>query len=131
MSTIPNSNIRVKKTNGKWADRVTICQEAGDSVPVEFAVSTSTINIINKTIASSATEESQALVSGTKQLEIRVRSPKNAILQISFVSGESGTKFMTIPARNSFSLKDINLQSETLYVQSNENNTVVEIVEIS
>jgi hypothetical protein len=130
MPAIPNSNIR-QYINGKWYDRVTIGMPDGESVPVDFVVSDSTPDIKNITLVSANVEQSVTLETGLRQIMIRNRSPQNAVLKIAFTSGESGTKFITIPKGNSFNLENINFNSKTLYLQSNQDNTIVEILQIS
>lgn len=111
--------------------RTKICQDAGETVKVEFGTSDSIPKIVNLTMAISGTEYSELLENGLKKIMIRVQSPINSVLQFSFVSGESNSKFITIPANNTFSLDGLNFNSKTLYIQSNKNNTIVEILQIT
>ena len=91
----------------------------------------STTSIKNIVIANLDTEETIALQANLKQIMIRNRTPNNAILKIAFTATESGTKYITIPSGNNFFLDKINLTSSTLYIQSNKDNTTVEILEIT
>lgn len=84
--------------------------------------------IYNKSVPMAATEVSQALTSGTKRFTIRVRGI--AKLQLAFVSGESGTNFLTIPVGTSYSEDSLDF-SGTLYFQTNKAAQTVEIVEWS
>jgi hypothetical protein len=86
---------------------------------------------VNKTIPLAATEVSEAIGTSTKQLLIRARSPRNAQLQFAFVATESSTKFITIPKGNSFNIESVNINSTILYLQSDQPNTIVEILQIS
>ena len=82
------------------------------------------------TLVNADTEYSQALSSDVKFIAIKSRSAMSD-LKISFVSGESGTNFTTIFGgaewRNPEKLQTPN--SETIYVQSSQAGTVVEIEE--
>jgi hypothetical protein len=79
--------------------------------------------------ASANTEFSQALTSGAKQLMIRCR--EGAKIQFSFVSGESSSKFITIPKNASYKVTGVDLQSYTLYMQANQASVTIEIEEWS
>jgi hypothetical protein len=117
--------------SGQVSVRTKICQDTGETLKVEFGTSDTTPTISNPTLTTATTEQSIALQNGLKQLIVRVQSPINARLQYAFISGESGTNFMTIPAGTSLSLKDVNFNSKTLYIQSDKNNTVVEILQLT
>lgn len=131
MAAIPNSNIRKKLSSGKWVDQVEVCQETGNSIPVEFVASDTTPQINNINLINANTEQSFNLQSGLRQLIIRVRTPVNAKIQIAFNSGESGTNYITIPAGTSLNLKDINFNSKVLYLQSDKSNTEVELLQLT
>lgn len=73
------------------------------------------------------TEYSQALNDNVKQLLIRVRGVAEA--KFSFVSGESLTKYITIPAGTTYSASNLNLTSATLYINVSKSSQVVEIQE--
>lgn len=92
---------------------------------VEAAV---TATIYNVSALTAGTEYSQALSSGTKSFTIRSRG--NSELKLAFTSGESGTKFVTIPKGASYSQEGLNF-SGTLYFQANKNSETIEIVEWS
>lgn len=93
---------------------------------IEFPSTPTIYNVT--TSATPGTEASQVLTSGTKQLTIRVRGNSN--LQISFSVGQSGTNFITIPARASYTITDINF-SGTIYFQADKPSQVVEVLEWS
>lgn len=85
-----------------------------------------TPNIYNLTAALANTEYSQTLTSNTKSFIIRARNL--AKLQIAFISGNSGTTFMTIPPGVSYAQDNISYGG-TIYFQSSKPSTIVEIVE--
>ena len=58
-------------------------------------------------------EFSQALTNGTKQLIIRTRESYD--LKFSFVSGESKTKYITIPKNATYKVENVDLQNKVLY----------------
>jgi len=87
----------------------------------------STSKITNLAVALADTEVSLALTSNVKQLLIRARD--NTILKYSFVSGESGSTYITIPKGCTRCLDGIDFSSTTLYIQGNKA-TTVEIEEL-
>lgn len=85
-------------------------------------------SITNLSIPSASTEYSHALNSNLKQVIIRCRGA--GALKISFTSGESGTKYFSIPKGCSLTLTEIDFTSTTLYVQSDKASQTVEILEL-
>jgi hypothetical protein len=85
-------------------------------------------NIENLSLPIANTEVSQALSADTRSLTIRCR--QNAVLQFSFVSTESATKYLTIPVGTSYVIDNLDLTSKTLYIQSPTAGVTVEILEI-
>lgn len=83
--------------------------------------------ITNLTCTLANTEYSHALISNLKQLVFKARN--TATLKISFTSGESGTKYITIYKGSMFTLGNMDLTSQTLYVQASIAGTIVEILE--
>jgi len=86
-----------------------------NTTPSMFNVS---LGIIN-------TEQSQALPASTKEFIVRTRGA--AELKLAFVASESGTKYITIPRRATFTVKQF-FTSQTLYFQSPQTGDVVEIL---
>jgi hypothetical protein len=85
-------------------------------------------NILNVVAPATANQEfSQAITNGTKQLMIRCRGSAN--LKMTFVSGETSTKSLTIYKGTVYSAKDLNLQSKTVYLMSDKPSEVIEIEE--
>lgn len=94
-----------------------------------FAIEVSTnVTITNLSATLANTEYSHALTSGLKQLIIRSRG--RAKLQVAFVSGQSGTNFITIPGGANLSLEGLEFTGKTVYVQANQASTIVEILEL-
>lgn len=62
-----------------------------------------------------ATEGSYALLAGTNRFLIKLRAT-NATLQLAFVSGESNTTYITIPAGSSLEVTEIKGTAITLYL---------------
>lgn len=85
------------------------------------------VTIHNPVAVLANTEYSQALTADTKWILVRAR--QNSRLQISFVSGQSGSNFITIPVGSSFTLDKMNLASSIIYFQANVAATDVEIIE--
>ena len=87
-----------------------------------------THNIYNKVSPGVANSEfSQTITDGTKQLLIKCRG--SAKLQITFVSGETATKYITVHKGTVYSAKDLDLQSFTLYMEADKASQTVEIEE--
>lgn len=82
--------------------------------------------IYNLAIPTADTEVSQALNPNTKSVLIRARGITS--LKVAFVSGESGTNYLTIPAGNTFIQENINFTG-IIYLQSTKSNQVIEILE--
>lgn len=78
--------------------------------------------------ATPGTESSLALTADLKQLTIRSRT--RAKLQFTFVSGESGTKYITISPGTVWHIDQISFASSTLYIQSSKASNTVEIMEL-
>lgn len=85
-----------------------------------------TPKIYNMSAPTARTEVSHVLSANTKQLIVRVRGVAN--LQLAFISGESSTNYITIPSGASLSLTDLKT-SVTLYLQTDKNSQVIEILE--
>ena len=87
-----------------------------------------TPSIQNVTITLAATEETITLPAGTRRFMIKTRT-ENAKMQISYVSGESGTQYLTLIPGAVYKEDGIDAAaSVSLYVQSNKASTVVELV---
>lgn len=85
-----------------------------------------TPTIYNVSALVAGTEYSQVLTSSTKMFTIRVRGLAN--LKLAYISGESGTKYITIPRGTSRSVGEVNF-SGTLYFQTDQPSQIVEIEE--
>ena len=104
--------------------------------PVEATVNLTaskpnTHTIFNKLVATAATEVSVILPDKTEIITIMVRSNKACKLQYSFVSGESGTKYITVSPGVRKEISGIGLSGVTpLYFQlslTDSGGTIVEI----
>lgn len=83
--------------------------------------------ITNLSAPTAGTEVSLALSADLKEITIRARVLST--VQFAFVSGESGTKYVTIPPGASFSQSNLGLSSATLYIQTNVNSNTIEVLE--
>lgn len=88
----------------------------------------STPTIYNLAIADADTEQSQALPANTKDLMIKTRG--QALLKIAFVSGQSGTNYITIPANAVFHTTQV-FENLVVYFQSPSSGDIVEILAFS
>ena len=71
-------------------------------------------------------EYSYNVPAGTKRYSIKLRA-LNALLQLAFVSGESGTVYITIPYGETYIENDVKAGPITLYFQSPSDAQVAEI----
>lgn len=90
------------------------------------SITTATVQkVYNETIALADTE--QSLVMPTNILGYLIRTRGIGELKLTHASGESGTKYVTIPGGASFS-NDKAFESITLYFQSPSIGEIVEVV---
>lgn len=82
--------------------------------------------IYNVSVPLASTEVSQALSANVKRFTIRVRG--NSKIQLSFISGQSGTNYITIPKGCTYTEDQLNFTG-TLYFQTSNGSQVVEILE--
>ena len=73
--------------------------------------------IANTTMTTADTEYSYTLPANTIRFEMKLRA-SNAKFKLSFVSGESGTTYMTIPEGGVYGELDAKAGSRVLYFQS-------------
>lgn len=83
--------------------------------------------ITNLSIPIINTEVSHALQNGLRKLMVKSRS--HAILKLSFFSGESATKYITLKPANVLVVDEIDFLSKSIYVQS-DTVTTLEILEL-
>jgi hypothetical protein len=83
--------------------------------------------IYNINLTLSDTEYSQALSLDVLKLTVKLRGMAN--LKLAFATGESLTKFITIPAGCSYTESDLRLASSTLYFNADQASQVLEILE--
>lgn len=84
--------------------------------------------VYNKTLVLDNTEYSQQMTERASYFEVKVRS-LTAELKVAFVAGGSGTTYFTIPAGSTWYTKGVVAGQKTLYFQSPQAGTVVEIIE--
>lgn len=100
---------------------------SGSNITVTQAGVT-TPTITNTTIALANTEETFSLPAGTKRFLLKTRTP-NVKMQLSYVSGQSGTTYLTILPGTYYLEDGVDAgASLTLYIQSNKDSTVVELL---
>lgn len=83
-----------------------------------------TPTVANVNIVTASTEYSYTFPSNVKKFQVRARGTSK--LQCSYISGQSGTTYVTIAPGNAKTIEDTNF-SGTLYFQGNKNNEVLEI----
>lgn len=83
-----------------------------------------TIANVSMTLAS--TEYSYDIPAGTKRFEIKLRA-LNALLQLAFNSGESGTTYITVNYGDNYVENDVKAGHLILYFQSPSANQTAEI----
>jgi len=82
--------------------------------------------ITNVTMTDAATEYSHTFPAGTYKFEIKLRSG-SSLLQIAFVSGASGSTYITIPYGASYAESDAKVGGAVIYFQSPDASQVAEI----
>lgn len=87
-----------------------------------------TPTISNVTTVVAGTEYSHTFQNDTKRFILKARG-QNSILQIAFISGQTGTTFITLYQGVVYSEEDLDLQGLTIYFQSNKAGEIVEILE--
>ncbi len=85
------------------------------------------IEITNVDLTTANTEYSHILQTDVSQIRIRCR--EYATLKVAFVSGETSTKFWTIPSGTCDTIDGLTFNG-TLYLQSNKSSVTVEVMEI-
>ncbi len=76
-------------------------------------------------MTAAATEYSYTIPANAKRIAFKLRS-LNALLKYSFVSGESGTNYITVPYGETVEINDAKLGGKILYVQSPTASQVLE-----
>lgn len=84
--------------------------------------------ITNLSLSLANTEYSHSLISNLKTIIIKGRGDET--LKYSFTSGESSTKYITIPKGAVLTLDSLDFTGETLYIQSNKASSIIEILEL-
>lgn len=79
----------------------------------------------NSSMSSAATEVSYEFPEGTKKFRIKLRA-LNALLQVAFVSGESGSNYLTVPYGDFLEMK-AKVGGATIYFQSPSSSQTAEI----
>jgi len=82
-------------------------------------------SVVNITCALADTEYSYSLPSGTKKIFIKTRNYND--VKYTFVSGESGSKYITLNSGMS-DVQTGNFSNKTIYVQSPTAGAVIEIL---
>lgn len=115
-------------TDGGLDRRVTdvTSQEKLDAIANALGAATNTTaTIINVAVATANTEVSQLLPTNTKSFILKARG--NSKIQMSFISGDSGTTFVTIP-KGAVYTDDKFYTSLTVYFQTSNGGETVEII---
>lgn len=81
--------------------------------------------VANTTMTSADTEYSYTFPEGTKKFRIKLRA-LNALLKTAFVSGQSGTTYITIPYGDEL-VMEAKVGGSTIYFQSPTASQVAEI----
>lgn len=117
------------------ARRVTLVDALGDKygldnpLPVNATVSTSNVGtptIFNVLASIKGDEYSQVLPNNTGQFLLKARN--SAKLQISFISGTTGTNYLTVYPGSIYKVESVKITGKTVYFQSSKDGTDVEII---
>ena len=82
--------------------------------------------IANTAMTTADTEYSYEIPAGTKRIKFKLRA-LNALLKYAFISGASGTTYITIPYGDEEEINDAKLGSQTIYFQSPTASQTLEI----
>jgi hypothetical protein len=85
------------------------------------------VKITHVSMGSINTEVSHALQDNLRQLMIS--NYNNDIVKLAYVSGESGTKYITIPPFSAYTVQEVDFSSKSIFVQSPKISTI-EVQEI-
>ena len=81
-------------------------------------IKSTNVRITNLTISTINTEVSHSLIANLKTLLVRHRGIAN--VKYSFVNGESGTKYITLPRGSTKIIENILFSSKVLYLQADK-----------
>lgn len=82
--------------------------------------------VANVALTAANTEYSYAIPADTRK--IFMKSRLNGTLKFAFVSGESGSNYLSLMPTQPWNVDGLQLRGETLYVQSDTNADVLEII---
>lgn len=82
--------------------------------------------IANTALTSADTEYGYAIPAGTKRIRFKLRA-LNALLKYAFISGASGTTYITVPYGDIVEINDARIGGTTIYFQSPTASQTVEI----
>lgn len=86
----------------------------------------STPTLFNDTLVSANTEQSYVIPTGTKRVSVKARGQYS--LKLSYITGQSGTTYVMIPAGAEYTEVDLVVTALTAYYQSPTAGVVVEIL---
>lgn len=99
---------------------------SGGLIPTVSVSGATTPTVAELDLTLAATEYSYTVPTNAKQFLLKLRSP--AVLQVSYVSGQSGTTYITVPRGCFYAESDLNLSGPvTIYMQSPSAAQVAEI----
>lgn len=95
---------------------------------IDFApITSSEAEIVNFTLDNNNTEQTIVIPDGTKKFTLQSRDRK-ANLKIAYVQGESNTNFLSLRKGGNLSEDNLSLIGRNLFIQSDKDNTIVEIL---
>lgn len=124
-------NVEIDAADG---DNIAIHDNEGDELEIETDGSinvnlqsffSTTPTIANISAITSGTEYSYTFPTNTKKFMLKTRD--SARLQFSYISGQSGTTYITVSSGSTYYLENLKLTSTTIYFQTNKNGETVEI----
>jgi len=122
---IYNNNPLKGLTFNPFTGSFEVSQSSGSSGP--SLNSATEVEIINFNIAVKDVEESVSIPDGTKKFTLRSRN-KLSEIQLSYTQGESNTNFLTLRKGANLSEDNLSLTGKNLYVRSNKDSTILEIM---
>ena len=97
------------------------------AIRVQHPANETSFIITNLDASASNTEVSHVIAEGVRSLYFKPR--RDSIMQFAFVITESGTKFITVPSGQGFTLDTTRIHGTTIFIQTDKANNTIDILE--
>jgi len=120
------AQLGIAPTAESWKRFVQIVNSNSEPIPVANVPLVLTPEITNPVLLLANTEYSIALPANTLKFKFKPRTVCR--IRISYVAGETATNYFTVPLGAGFEEEYASLIGGTIYVQSTEANTILEMI---